>query len=81
MERPRKVVAYVDGFNVYNGALKGTDLKWLDLPLFMKGVFGIWIIALHYFTARITDTSTDPSRVDRQARPLADSQAQEGLTT
>lgn len=47
---------YVDGFNLYYGAVKGTPYKWLDL----KAVFAALlqrrheIVALKYFTARVS---------------------------
>ncbi len=70
-----RTVAYVDGFNFYNGALKGTDLKWIDLPALVEQVFGLGVDALRYFTARLRDTSGDPAKIDRQARFLQAIQA------
>ena len=33
-----RTIAYVDGFNLYYGALKGTPYKWPDLPLLFKNM-------------------------------------------
>jgi len=33
---PLKTVVYIDGFNFYYGALKGTCYKWLDLARFFQ---------------------------------------------
>ena len=30
-QRPPSTHVYIDGFNLYYGALKGTPYKWLDL--------------------------------------------------
>ena len=32
----KRVIAYIDGYNLYYGLLKGTPHKWLDLVSFVK---------------------------------------------
>ena len=58
---------YVDGFNLYYGALKGTPFKWLDpvrlATLLLPGV--CMIDCVRYFTARISGL-TDPAAPARQ---------------
>jgi hypothetical protein len=66
-ERLRTVI-YIDGFNLYYGALKGTPHKWLDLlALFQKVLQSHHqIVKIKYFTARVSATPTDPSVPQRQ---------------
>ena len=47
---------YVDGFNPYYGALKGTQFKWLNLVYLVRHVLPTShsIDKLIYFTARIS---------------------------
>ncbi|HQG58788.1 MAG TPA: NYN domain-containing protein [bacterium] len=58
---------YVDGFNLYYGAVKGTPYKWLDIQkmvslLLPKNV----IIKIKYFTSLVNARSTDPDQPNRQ---------------
>ena len=59
---------YVDGFNLYYGALKETPWKWLDLPALAAN--GLQphheILKVKYFTARVSGTPTDQSNPQRQ---------------
>jgi uncharacterized LabA/DUF88 family protein len=59
---------YVDGFNLYYRALKGTPWKWLDLKELFTAVLQPThdILRIKYFTARINATSDDPSKPQRQ---------------
>ena len=63
-----RTFVYVDGFNLYYGALKGTRWKWLDLPaLFAKVLLSHHdILKVKYFTARVSGTPVDPSKPQRQ---------------
>lgn len=65
--------AYVDGFNLYNGALKGkTGTKWLDLSAFAQALVpDDQVDAVRYFTARITPKANTRDAVVRQDRYLA----------
>ena len=51
-----RTVVYVDGFNLYYGALKGTSWKWLDLVALFEKVLQPHhdILAIKYFTARVS---------------------------
>ena len=51
-----KTMVYVDGFNLYYRALKGTRYKWLDLQALCKAVLPAHceIIGINYYTARVS---------------------------
>ena len=58
---------YIDGFNFYYGAVKGSPFKWLDV----EKLCGLLlprddILKIRYFTARINMRPDDPQRVRRQ---------------
>ena len=54
-----RVGVYVDGFNLYYGALKGTPFKWLNLVTLAEQVLppGYTIDRVNYFTARVSGVS------------------------
>ncbi|MCY3876823.1 MAG: NYN domain-containing protein [Rhodobacteraceae bacterium] len=58
----------VDGFNLNYGALKGKPWRWLDPVALLKKVLQPQheIVALKYFTARVSGTPGDPSKPQRQ---------------
>ncbi len=66
--KPRpKANVYVDGFNLYYGALKGTPYKWLDLDaLFRRLLPSYEIQRIRYFTARVKPRPTDLDAPKRQ---------------
>ena len=54
----KKSIIYIDGFNLYYGALKGTKYRWLDLQtLFERVRPHDEIVAIEYFTARVRGIS------------------------
>lgn len=58
---------YVDGFNLYYGALKGTPYRWLDLAALCRRILPRDIIhRIRYFTARVTARPDDPEQPIRQ---------------
>ena len=58
---------YIDGFNLYYRALRGTKFKWLDLRKLAEVLFpGDTIHHVCYFTARIHARPEDPSQPQRQ---------------
>jgi hypothetical protein len=62
-----KTIIYVDAFNLYFGALKGTPFKWLDLgSLFARLFPGNDIVGIKYFTARVRPLPSDPGQPNRQ---------------
>ena len=63
-----RTIVYVDGFNLFYRALKGTSWKWLDLHSLFRTVLGSHhdIRTIKYFTARVSATPADPSKAQRQ---------------
>jgi len=58
---------YVDGFNLYYGAVKGTPYKWLNiLSLCQKLLPRNKILKIKYFTALVTARPGDPGQPSRQ---------------
>jgi len=58
---------YVDGFNLYKCSLEGTPYKWLDLLKLSSRMFqGDVINRIRYFTARVSDSPSDPDISQRQ---------------
>lgn len=58
---------YVDGFNLYYGAVRGTPYRWLD-PLRLAGLLlpRHEITSIKYFTARVSPRPDDPEQPRRQ---------------
>ena len=71
----RQTIVYVDGFNFYYGAVKGTSYKWLNLEAMCQRLLRRdQIVKIRYFTARVNDRQDDPqlaSRQDTYLRALA----------
>lgn len=62
-----KTIVYVDGFNLYYGALKGTPFKWLDLLKMSQLLLPRHkIIGIKYFTALVSSRPDDPTKTVRQ---------------
>lgn len=62
-----RVWACVDGFNLYNGLLKGTRWKWLDLLAFTQALLpGDVVERVKYFTALVDARENDPGQPYRQ---------------
>jgi hypothetical protein len=58
---------YVDGFNLYYGALKGTSYKWLDLGALIRILLPRdHVNRIRYFTARVSARPNDPQQPLRQ---------------
>jgi hypothetical protein len=52
---PNRTIVYIDGFNLYYGAVRGTPWKWLDLARFFHQVRPAdSITRVRYFTAMVT---------------------------
>ncbi len=59
--------AYIDGFNLYNGALKGTPYKWLDLHEFTSKLRPTDTISqVKFFSAKVNSRPNDPDQPIRQ---------------
>jgi len=69
-KQPRTIV-YIDGFNFYYGAVKGTPHKWLDFEALCRRLLRRdHIIKIRYFTARVAAQADDLQRPARQATYL-----------
>ena len=61
-----RTYVYIDGFNLYYGALKSTEYKWLNpFDLAQKILPGLTINKIKYFTARVSG-KIDPGAPARQ---------------
>jgi hypothetical protein len=62
-----KTIVYVDGFNLYYGALRGTRYKWLDLQRLSQLLLPKnQIVGIKYFTAKVSARPNDPGQPTRQ---------------
>jgi hypothetical protein len=53
---------YIDGFNMYNGCLKGTPYKWLDVDALVRMLLPHdQVKRIRYFTAKINSRPTNPA--------------------
>lgn len=65
----RRTIVYIDGFNLYYGALKGTSYRWLDIEAVCERMLPRDdIVAIKYFTAHVKDR---PGHEGQAARQLA----------
>jgi uncharacterized LabA/DUF88 family protein len=70
-----RTIAYVDGFNLFYGSLKGTAFRWLDLCAYFDRTLpeGHQLLTVKYFTARVSELPHDrdaPKRQDVYLRAL-----------
>lgn len=64
---PPKTTIYVDGFNLFYGAVKGTPYKWLDLNRLCELLLPHHDIqTIKYFTAKVSDRPSNPGQHKRQ---------------
>lgn len=63
-----RTMVYVDAFNLYYGAVKGTAYKWLDLQALCRAM--LWseneIVGIKYFTALVRPLPDNPQQQTRQ---------------
>ena len=60
--KPRTIV-YIDGFNLYYGAVKGTPFKWLNLQRYFTSIRQAdEIVAIKYFTAMVRGSAETRQR-------------------
>ena len=73
---------YIDGFNLYNGCIKATPFKWLDLRSFAQALLGKshTIGTVSYFTARVLDSANDPNQSQRQGTYIRALEEYAGVT-
>jgi uncharacterized LabA/DUF88 family protein len=62
-----KTIVYIDGFNLYYGALRRTPYKWLDVMALCKFLLpNNQIVRIKYFTALVKPRPNDPDQPNRQ---------------
>ena len=67
MQNRMRTYVYVDGFNLYYGALKGTRYKWLDIDALVRLILPKNNIQrIKYFTAIVNARPNDPDQPNRQ---------------
>ena len=67
MEVLLKANIYVDGFNLYYGALKNTPYRWLDIAKLCRIMLPRDTInQIKYFTALVNPRPTNPNQLTRQ---------------
>ena len=59
---------YIDGFNLYYGAVKDTPYKWLNLDMLCRLLLAQYhtIDRIKYFTAQVSARPDDPDQATRQ---------------
>ena len=58
---------YIDGFNLYYRALRGTDFRWLDLRVLSSQLFpNDSVNRICFFTALVQPRPNDPGQATRQ---------------
>ena len=58
---------YIDGFNLYYDAVRGTPYKWLDLDALCRRLLpGDDVTRIKYFTAQVQSRENDPGQATRQ---------------
>lgn len=65
---PMRTILYVDGFNLYYGALRGTPWKWLDIRALAARLLRPEnsLVGIKYFTALVDARPNDPQKPVRQ---------------
>lgn len=66
-----RTIAYVDGFNLYYGSLKGSPHRWLDLCAYFDRTLARLspphhLIQVKYFTARVAPVPNHPNAALKQ---------------
>jgi uncharacterized LabA/DUF88 family protein len=62
-----KTILYIDGFNLFYGAVKGSPLRWLNPIAIIERTFPRnQIIGTKYFTAKVTALPDNPDQPIRQ---------------
>ena len=76
-----RVTMYIDGFNLYYRALRGTPYRWLDVGKLARLLLPRHQIGrIRYFTALVTSRPEDPTQAQRQQTYLRALETVPGLT-
>ena len=59
----KEAIAYIDGFNLYYGSLKGTRDKWLDIQRLCEAITpkSATLVKVRYFTAKVKPRNSSPT--------------------
>jgi hypothetical protein len=64
---PVRTNVYVDAFNLYYRAVKGTPYKWLNIDALIHAMYSfVSINKIRYFSANIRPRPDDPTKAQRQ---------------
>lgn len=68
MTKKRRVIAYIDGFNLFYSCLKGTPNKWLDLEKLVVSLLqpNDELVGIKYFTAKVSSNENEPEKAFKQ---------------
>lgn len=68
MTKQRRVIAYIDGFNLFYSSLKGTENKWLDLEKLVSAMLkpNDVLVGIRYFTAKVSSNKNEPEKALKQ---------------
>lgn len=68
MAPKRRVIAYIDGFNLFYSCLKGSNNKWLDLEKMVLSLLkpNDVIVGIKYFTAKVSSNKNEPEKALKQ---------------
>lgn len=68
----KRVMFYIDGFNLYYGALKGKPYRWLDIEALCEQYVkpGSELVSVKYFTAKVKDRPDKPDQQPDQRKYL-----------
>ena len=68
MAKKRRVIAYIDGFNLFYSCLKGTQNKWLDLEKLVTSLMqpNDELVSIRYFTAKVSSNANEPEKAFKQ---------------
>jgi hypothetical protein len=66
--RKQRVIAYIDGFNIFYSCVKGTPYKWLDLVKLCESYLlpNQELVAVKYFSALVNSFKSDSGKTNRQ---------------
>jgi uncharacterized LabA/DUF88 family protein len=73
MKYPKQRVSfYIDGFNLYYGALRGKPYRWLDIEALCRQYVkpGSELVKIKYFTAKVKDLPDNPGQQEDQWKYL-----------
>ena len=64
----KRTAIYIDGFNLFHGALRHTAYKWLNPLAMVESILGSGhcVVSTKYFTARVSARAGDPGQPFRQ---------------